>query len=154
MRGSYSPSDKAAALQALADAGGNASEAARISGYNRTTILYWAGSTRVKGSFMENGKQVQRKGTSEDKDAAVKHWKKARDLNMAEMADAEKVKKASLYHNTVAAGTAQDKLQILQGKPSGIFGMHMDLASFLSSANKPAALGDGNTIEGEAEEIS
>ncbi len=150
MRQTYSNGDRARGLQALADAGGNAALAARVTGYPRTSILYWAKETGVRGTFMDkNGKTVERNGTEEDKDAAVVDWKQARSLNLAEMFDPQKVKGASLYHNTIAAGTAQDKILVLTGKPSGIFGVHMDLASFLSSAGGPAALEDGNTIEGE-----
>ena len=149
MSHAYTSSDRAW-VQALINAQGNRAEAARRTGLPRSTILYGAHATAIRGTLVENGKRKVRTGTEDDRDAAIAHWKKARDLNVVEMADPVKVKKATLYHNVVAAGTAQDKLNVLSGNPTSLIGAAGSLETVLRMAvGGSRALGDGDTIKGE-----
>lgn len=148
MRRDYTNSDRAYAIRVLTNSGGNAAEAARQTGFPRRTIVYWATQTGVRGMVVSTdqsesvssrekgeegadggaigstgGKQnvpVRRKGTENDRLEAIAGWCRARDLNLAQLGDPEKVRKASLKENIWAAGTSQDKLNILTGRPSAI----------------------------------
>jgi hypothetical protein len=59
-------------------------------------------------------------GTEKDRQDALAGWDRGLRLNLGELSNLEKVKKATLRDNTIAAGTAQDKLNILTGRPTSI----------------------------------
>jgi transposase-like protein len=124
MKRDYTNAERAFALETLANTNGNLAATARLTGFPRKTIAYWANQTGVRGLVVAPAKEgtegeenvpVRRMGTYADRQEMAETWRKAALLNLEELTNADKVKKAPLHHNVIAAGTAQDKLNLLTG---------------------------------------
>ena len=147
----YSNGDRSEMVRILAESGGNLSEAARRTGWPRKTIEYVARHLGVRESAQEpafsgtDGGQKPRRGTDEDRERAIAGWQTARTLSLAELADPEKVKKATLKDNGVIAGIAQDKLNILTGGVTARGELNMKISLVEPGGLRAMA---GNIIDG------
>lgn len=163
MKREYTTAEKAHALEVLAQTGGNLLKASRLTGYPRKSIAYWANQTGVRGSALTGivGEQnspsdspVRRLGTEADRQEMVVKWHKAAALNADELANPEKIRKATLRDNTIAAGTAQDKLNILTGGvTSRTEAIRIELVGGARSLKELAALTMGSGVSDDGHGI-
>lgn len=114
-RATYTDDQKQEALAILGQQQGNLSAVSRLTGVPRKTLAYWAEKAGIRGT-QPDGTVLT--GTKAEQLAVRSAWEKVVDLHLSELQKPEKAAKASARDNVIVAGTAQDKVWILSGRPT------------------------------------
>lgn len=146
-RAGYSAEQKQEALAVLGQQQGNLSAASRLTSVPRRTLGYWATKAGIRGA-QPDGTVLT--GTTVEQEAVKSGWQRVVDLHLSELQKPEKAAKASAKDNVIVAGTAQDKVWVLSGRPTSHSASVVQI-QFVGGARSLRELGE-QAIRGELPE--